>query len=70
MSRWEGCGFDSVCLAHGKRQSEHEYNQCLYCALCFKQLTLEECNVLADGRREDVCVPCAKEELRHGNQSA
>lgn len=58
--RWES---EPVCLFHGIPHSEHEHGRCLYCALCFKPLTLEECNVLADGRREDVCVPCAEQEL-------
>ena len=50
---------DPFCLIHGKKMSEHV---CLYCCLCYKNLTLEECNVRADGKREDVCVLCAKQE--------
>lgn len=52
---------DPVCLIHGKRQGEHD---CLYCCLCFKPLTPEECHSLPDGTKEDVCVPCAIEEDR------
>jgi hypothetical protein len=52
---------DPVCVIHGKRRSEHD---CLYCCLCFKTLTVEECHVLPDGTREDVCVDCATEEAR------
>ena len=51
--------FDPVCLVHGKRQSEHE---CLYCCLCFKSLTKDECSYLPDGTQQDVCVPCAEAE--------
>jgi hypothetical protein len=50
---------DPVCLIHGKKMSEHE---CLYCCLCYKPLTISECNILPNGNREDVCVPCAQEE--------
>jgi len=50
---------DPVCLIHGKKMSEHV---CLYCCLCFKSLTLEECHVREDGKREDVCNECAKRE--------
>ena len=52
---------DPVCIFHGKRKSEHT---CLYCALCFCDLTPEQCNILPDGRRENVCVACAEEESR------
>ena len=55
-------GIDPVCAFHGKRWSEHEYGRCLYCCLCFKTLTVEECNVRDDGKREDVCVECAEWE--------
>lgn len=50
---------DPVCIFHGKRWSEHH---CLYCCLCFKTLTLEECHVRSDGKREDVCEECAEHE--------
>ena len=50
---------DPVCLIHGKRRSEHD---CLYCALCFKSLTPEECSYLPNGKQQDVCVPCAEAE--------
>lgn len=52
---------DPVCLIHGKRISEHH---CLYCCLCFKPLTPEECNVRQDGMKEDVCKPCAIKEQK------
>lgn len=50
---------DPVCLVHGKKMSEHV---CLYCCLCYKTLTLEECNVNAHGYREDLCIECAAYE--------
>lgn len=50
---------DPFCLIHGLKMSKHE---CLYCCLCFKPLTVEECNLLPDGKREDVCFSCAKRE--------
>ena len=50
---------DPVCLIHGKKKSEH---LCLYCCLCYKSLTPDECNVLEDGKKEDVCKPCAARE--------
>jgi hypothetical protein len=50
---------DPVCLLHGKKLSEHI---CLYCCLCFKDLTSEECHVTEDGKKEDVCNDCAKLE--------
>jgi hypothetical protein len=53
---------DPVCAFHGKRWSEHEHGRCLYCCLCFKTLTLEQCHVREDGQREDVCESCAKAE--------
>lgn len=37
-------------------------SKALYCCLCFKVLRPSECNVREDGTKEDVCVPCAKEE--------
>lgn len=51
--------FDPVCLIHMKKRSEHD---CLYCCLCFKSITPDECHIRHDGSREDVCLPCAKEE--------
>jgi len=50
----------SVCLLHGKEISEH---QCLYCCLCYRDLTEDECHVLDSGEREDVCNECASKEL-------
>lgn len=50
---------DPVCLVHGLRRSEHV---CLYCQLCYKSLTVEECSYLPDGTQHDVCVPCATHE--------
>jgi len=52
---------DPVCLIHGKKMSEHV---CLYCCLCFKGLTLEECHVKEDGVKEDVCEECAEMERK------
>lgn len=37
---------DPYCLHHGKRRSEHEGGRCLYCCICFKTLTPEECRAL------------------------
>lgn len=50
---------DAVCLIHGKKHSEHD---CLFCGLCFKPLTVEECAYLPNGKREDVCIECAMAE--------
>lgn len=52
---------DPVCLLHGLKKSEH---LCLYCCLCFRDLTPDECHVLSDGTKEDVCNECAAEEER------
>lgn len=54
--------FDPVCWPHGKRRSEHEGGRCLYCCLCFKPLTPNECHTLPDGFKEDVCEDCAEKE--------
>ena len=50
---------DPTCLFHGKKHSEHH---CLFCCLCYKALTIEECHLLPTGEREDVCETCAKHE--------
>jgi len=50
---------DPLCLMHGKRLSEHD---CLYCCLCFEDLTPEQCHVLPDGTRENICNKCAEAE--------
>jgi len=50
---------DPVCLFHGLKRSEHV---CLFCCLCFEDLTPEECNLLPDGTREDVCHNCFRGE--------
>jgi len=47
---------DPVCIFHGKRMSEHV---CLYCCLCFVDLTPEECHVNEKGEKENVCKICA-----------
>lgn len=60
---------DPVCFLHGKRWSEHEGGRCLYCCLCFKALTPEECNTLPDGSKEDVCIECAELERKYGAES-
>jgi len=52
---------DPVCLIHGKKMSEHV---CLYCCLCFRDLTPDECHVRPDGMKEDVCNECAACEER------
>lgn len=55
---------DPTCLIHGKKWSEHELGFCLYCCLCFKSLTPDECHVLPNGKKEDVCKPCATKERK------
>lgn len=50
---------DPVCVFHGKRWSEHEGGRCLYCCLCFRTLTVEECHVQSDGQKIDMCDECA-----------
>jgi hypothetical protein len=50
---------DPTCLLHGRKLSEHD---CLYCCLCFRDLTPEECHVLPGGMKEDVCNACAQAE--------
>ncbi len=52
---------DPTCLIHGKKMSEHD---CLYCCLCFCNLTPEQCNTRPDGKKEDVCIPCATKEKK------
>lgn len=54
---------DPFCALHGKRQSDHEGGRCLYCCLCFKPLTPDECAADSDGQKWDVCVPCHKAEV-------
>lgn len=46
---------DPVCLLHGMRWSEHEFGRCLYCEICFKTLTPDECVTDANGERWNVC---------------
>jgi hypothetical protein len=59
---------DPVCLIHGKRRSEHN---CLYCCLCFRTLTPDECWEDENDIKWDVCIECAKlEELAHGYTAA
>ncbi len=53
---------DPVCLFHGLKASEHPLGFCLFCCLCFKTLTIEECHDLPDGGKEDVCNECAEFE--------
>ena len=52
---------DPTCIFHGRKWSEH---QCLVCCLCYRDLAIEECHVLPDGSREDVCNDCAEHEAR------
>lgn len=53
------CVIDPVCTFHGKKMSEHI---CLYCCLCFKDLTPEQCSVNSKGKKEDICIECAERE--------
>lgn len=50
---------DPVCVFHGKKASEH---RCLYCCLCFRPLTPEECWEDEDGQKWDVCRECKADE--------
>lgn len=50
---------DPVCVFHGKRASEHA---CLYCCLCFRDLTPEECWEDEQGQKWDVCQACKAQE--------
>lgn len=53
---------EPVCLIHGLAWREHAGGRCLFCCLCFRELTVEECHVQADGTRIDVCDDCAAKE--------
>lgn len=44
--------FDPVCAMHGKRRSEHV---CLYCCICFTDLTPDECATDSEGQKWDAC---------------
>jgi len=57
--------FDYTCIIHGKKMSEHPPYGCLYCCLCFCDLTPDQCHVRPDGKKEDVCNQCAEEERKH-----
>lgn len=46
---------DPVCLLHSKRASEHDGGRCLYCCICFKPLTPEDCAVDISGQKWDAC---------------
>jgi hypothetical protein len=50
---------DPVCILHGKKKSEHV---CLFCCICFCDLTPETCHTLEDGTKEDICEACALSE--------
>lgn len=47
---------DPVCVFHGMKWSEHEGGRCLYCCICFKTLTPDECAIDYEGVRWDVCT--------------
>jgi hypothetical protein len=50
---------DPVCVMHGKRMSEHV---CLYCCICFADLTPEQCASDEHGNKFDVCEGnCARQ---------
>jgi len=51
---------DPVCAFHGKRRSEHV---CLYCCLCFCNLTPEACWVDGEGQKWDICIECGDAQL-------
>lgn len=50
---------DPVCAFHGKRKSEH---LCLYCCLCFKDLTADICFKDKDGQKWDMCQECGERD--------
>lgn len=53
---------DPVCAFHGKKLSEHEDGRCLYCCVCYKPLTPDECVVDTTGTKWDTCKGrCAME---------
>jgi hypothetical protein len=53
---------DPVCAIHGLPWSEHDGGRCLYCCICFKPLTPDECAEDSDGQAWDVCKGrCAEE---------
>ena len=54
---------DPICIVHGKKMSEHD---CLYCCLCFKSLTPEECSTDENGQKQNVCEKCASDEEAYG----
>lgn len=54
---------DPVCLIHGKRWSEHEGGRCLFCCLCFDELTPEQCSRNEEGQLQDICFSCWAIEL-------
>lgn len=54
---------DPTCTLHGKKWSEHETGTCLYCCICFEELTPETCFVDSAGDKWDKCVPCAERQL-------
>ena len=52
-----------VCAFHGKPWSEHPHGRCLYCALCFTTLDVEDCYVTDGGFTYDVCKTCGPREF-------
>ncbi len=50
---------DPVCVFHGKKHSQHD---CLYCGLCFEDLTPEECTPNDEGELENICAECRRME--------
>lgn len=51
---------DPVCLLHGKPWSQHQLGRCLYCCICFKELTPETCWVDDMGQKWDMCEECGE----------
>ena len=47
---------DPTCAFHGKKWSEHDHGRCLYCCICFKTLTPDECAEDLKGQKWDVCT--------------
>jgi hypothetical protein len=60
--RLAGDPIDPVCAFHGKRRSEHENGQCLYCPLCFRSDDGYEKWVDEQGQAWDLCRECGEAE--------
>lgn len=50
---------DPTCTMHGRKLSEHA---CLYCCICFEDITEETAWQDEAGQKWDVCRPCGEKE--------